>query len=168
MLDHLSEGRLNFGVAASGLPSDWAMFQVDGKSGVNREMTREALDIILRLWSDETEFEYDGKFWKVAKPPEQCSASCSPHIYPLQKPHPPIGVAGVSKQSDTLKLAGERGFLPMSLNLNPGLRGEPLGGGGDRAPNAPDARRTAPTGGWCARCSLRRRTRRHGGCRWAA
>src|SRR5205807_2714854 len=43
-----------------------------------------------------------------------------PHICPFQKPHPPIGVAGVSKGSDTLKLAGEHGFLPMSLNLNPG------------------------------------------------
>ena len=32
MLDHLSEGRLNFGVAASGLPTDWAMFDVDGTS----------------------------------------------------------------------------------------------------------------------------------------
>jgi alkanesulfonate monooxygenase SsuD/methylene tetrahydromethanopterin reductase-like flavin-dependent oxidoreductase (luciferase family) len=41
MLDHLSEGRLNFGVAASGLPSDWAMFNVDGMSGANRDMTRE-------------------------------------------------------------------------------------------------------------------------------
>ena len=38
---------------------------------------------------------------------------------PLQAPHPPIGVAGLSKNSDTLKLAGERGFIPMSLNLNP-------------------------------------------------
>ncbi len=53
MLDHLAQGRLNFGVAASGLPSDWAMFNVDGMSGQNREMTRESLDIILRLWSDE-------------------------------------------------------------------------------------------------------------------
>ena len=51
MLDHISGGRLNFGVAASGLPSDWAMFNVDGMSGVNRDMTREALDIILKLWS---------------------------------------------------------------------------------------------------------------------
>src|SRR5271155_3507914 len=42
-----------------------------------------------------------------------------PHMNPLQKPYPPIGVAGVSKGSDTLKLAGENGFLPMSLNLNP-------------------------------------------------
>ena len=61
MLDHISDGRLNFGVAASGLPSDWAMFGVDGMSGVNREMTREALEIILRLWSDEPHFEYRGQ-----------------------------------------------------------------------------------------------------------
>ncbi len=46
-----------------------------------------------------------------------------PHLTPLQKPHPPIGVAGLNKGSDTLKLAGERGFLPMSLNLNPAYVG---------------------------------------------
>ena len=44
--------------------------------------------------------------------------SLIPHIKPFQKPHPPIGVAGVSAGSETLKVAGERGFLPMSLNLN--------------------------------------------------
>ncbi len=119
MLDHLSGGRLNFGVAASGLPSDWAMFHVDGMTGVNRDMTREALDIILRLWSDEPHFDHDGKFWKVSKP-ETMFGFLKPHVRPLQLPHPPIGVAGLSKNSDTLKLAGERGFLPMSLNLNPG------------------------------------------------
>jgi alkanesulfonate monooxygenase SsuD/methylene tetrahydromethanopterin reductase-like flavin-dependent oxidoreductase (luciferase family) len=89
-------------------------------SGVHREMTRESLDIILRLWSDEESFDYDGKFWKVSKPPPQPIGNLKPHLYPVQRPHPPIGVAGMSKQSDTLKLAGERGFLPLSLNLNPG------------------------------------------------
>jgi alkanesulfonate monooxygenase SsuD/methylene tetrahydromethanopterin reductase-like flavin-dependent oxidoreductase (luciferase family) len=118
MLDHMAEGRLNFGVAASGLPSDWAMFHVDGMSGVNREMTREALDIILRMWTED-HFDFEGKFWKVSNP-ETMFGFLKPHIKPLQKPHPPIGVAGLSKNSDTLKLAGERGFLPMSLNLNPG------------------------------------------------
>jgi len=44
-MDHLGQGRLNFGVAASGLPSDWAMFNVDGMSGQNREMTREAWNL---------------------------------------------------------------------------------------------------------------------------
>ena len=120
MLDHLSGGRLNFGVAASGLPSDWAMFNVDGTSGVNRDMTREALEIILRLWDPkEPHFDFHGKFWNVSKP-EPMYGFLHPHITPLQKPHPPIGVAGMSKNSDTLKIAGERGFLPLSLNLNPG------------------------------------------------
>src|SRR6267378_1500664 len=67
MLDHMAQGRLNFGVAASGLPSDWAMFNVDGVAGQHREMTREALDIILRLWSDEPEFDHKGKYWHVTK-----------------------------------------------------------------------------------------------------
>jgi alkanesulfonate monooxygenase SsuD/methylene tetrahydromethanopterin reductase-like flavin-dependent oxidoreductase (luciferase family) len=70
------------------------------------------------MWSEEPHFKYEGKFWKVEKP-EPMFGFLKPHVYPLQKPHPPIGVAGFSKQSDTLKLAGERGFLPLSLNLNP-------------------------------------------------
>jgi len=122
MLDHLSRGRLNFGVAASGLPSDWQMFNIDGMSGENRDMTRESLDMILRLWSDEPEFDYKGKYWHITKGAEMFGF-LRPHLAPLQKPHPPIGVAGLSKNSDTLKLAGERGFLPMSLNLNPAYVG---------------------------------------------
>ena len=119
MLDHLSEGRLNFGIAASGLPSDWALFHVDGMSGTNREMTREALEIILKLWSDPPPWDFAGKYWSVSKP-ETMFGSLKSHLKPLQTPHPPIGVAGLSKNSDTLKLAGERGYIPMSLNLNPG------------------------------------------------
>ena len=122
MLDHLAQGRLNFGVAASGLPSDWSMFNVDGMSGQNREMTRESLDIILRLWSDEPEFDYKGKYWHVTKAGTMFG-TLRPHIKPFQQPHPPIGVAGLSKGSDTLKLAGERGFWPLSLNLNPAYVG---------------------------------------------
>jgi alkanesulfonate monooxygenase SsuD/methylene tetrahydromethanopterin reductase-like flavin-dependent oxidoreductase (luciferase family) len=119
MLDHISNGRLNFGVAASGIPSDWTMFNVDGEAGDNRLMTREALDIILQLWSSDEPFHYEGKYWQVDRP-EEMFGLLRPHIKPLQTPHPPIGVAGLSKGSDTLKLAGERGFIPMSLNLNPG------------------------------------------------
>ena len=122
ILDHLAEGRLNFGVAASGLPSDWAMFNVDGMSGQNREMTREALDIILRLWTEAEPFEHKGKYWSVSKT-DVMFDTLRPHLKPLQEPHPPIGVAGLSKNSDTLKMAGEHGFIPMSLNLNPAYVG---------------------------------------------
>jgi alkanesulfonate monooxygenase SsuD/methylene tetrahydromethanopterin reductase-like flavin-dependent oxidoreductase (luciferase family) len=119
MLDHLSEGRLLFGIAASGLPSDWAMFHVDGMGGENREMTREALDIILHLWSEEPPYTYEGRFWSASLP-ETMFGFLQPHLKPLQQPHPRIGIAGLSKGSETLKLAGERGFIPLSLNLNPG------------------------------------------------
>jgi alkanesulfonate monooxygenase SsuD/methylene tetrahydromethanopterin reductase-like flavin-dependent oxidoreductase (luciferase family) len=122
MLDHLSEGRLNFGVAASGLPSDWAMFNVDGMSGENRDMTREALDIIMQLWTRDEPFDFQGKYWNVSKP-DTMFDSLRPHLKPFQDPHPPIGVAGLSKNSDTLKLAGEKGYIPMSLNLNPAYVG---------------------------------------------
>src|SRR5919199_4368718 len=82
MLDHMAQGRLNFGVAASGLASDWAMFSVDGNSGQHREMTRESLEIILRLWGDEETFDYEGKYWHVTKP-ERMYDTLIPHIKPF-------------------------------------------------------------------------------------
>ena len=118
MLDHISGGRLNFGIAAAGLPSDWEMFNIDGANGVNRLMMRECLDIVLKMWSSDEPFTHAGHYWTV-KHPELMYGFLKPHIKPLQKPYPPIGVAGLSKNSDTLKMAGERGWWPMSLNLNP-------------------------------------------------
>ncbi len=115
MLDHLSEGRLNFGVAASSIPTDWSLFGVDPKA--IRPMTREALEIILKLWEGDEPFNFEGEFWKVSRP-EPRLGIFAPHLKPIQAPHPPIGVAGLSPSSDTLKWAGERGFMPMSLNLN--------------------------------------------------
>ena len=94
------------------------MFIVDGMSGQNRAMTREALDIILKMWSSDERLEYAGYYWTVRNP-EEMFGFLKPHLKPKQAPHPPIGVAGLSKGSDTLKLAGERGYMPMSLNLNP-------------------------------------------------
>jgi alkanesulfonate monooxygenase SsuD/methylene tetrahydromethanopterin reductase-like flavin-dependent oxidoreductase (luciferase family) len=81
-------------------------------------MTREALEIILKMWTEDAPWTHKGKFWTVTKP-DTMFDFLKPHIKPKQAPHPPIGVAGLSKGSDTLKLAGERGYIPMSLNLNP-------------------------------------------------
>ena len=90
------------------------------------------------------------------------------HLKPFQKPHPPIGIAGFSPGSDTLKLAGERGFIPLSLNLRPSYvatHWDAVDGGA----SVPAARRTGAIGAWCARFSsripMRKRIRRcvHGG-----
>ena len=101
MLDHIAQGRLNFGVAASGLPSDWAMFNVDGMTGENREMTREALDIILKLWSDEPSRSTTRASTGTSPKPDTMFGTLKPHIMPFQKPHPPIGVAGLSARIPT-------------------------------------------------------------------
>ena len=115
LLDHLSQGRLNFGVAASSIPTDWAQFGVEAKD--IREMMRESLEMILRLMSAEEPFTQKGKYWTVGRSAPQIEIF-APFLKPVQTPHPPIGIAGLSPRSDTLKWAGERGFIPMSLNLN--------------------------------------------------
>ena len=117
MLDHISGGRLNFGIAASGSPTDWEMFQVDGMNGENRDMVRESIDMILNLWTQPPGWSQHGKYWKVAVP-HPIEPALRRHILPLQQPHPPISVAGLSSPSPTLEMAGERGWIPMSLNLN--------------------------------------------------
>jgi alkanesulfonate monooxygenase SsuD/methylene tetrahydromethanopterin reductase-like flavin-dependent oxidoreductase (luciferase family) len=117
-MDHLAEGRYMLGIGASGLPSDWQLFCVDGMKGVNRDMTREALDIMLKVWASDGGVEYKGKFWSVNVPGPMLR-TLGHHLRPLQKPHPPIGIAGLNPGSETLKLAGEHGFMPLSLNMSP-------------------------------------------------
>lgn len=118
-LDHMAQGRFMLGIGSSGLPSDWKLFNVDGLAGENRRMTAEALDIMLRIWEAEGEMRYEGAYWTVHVPEPMIEGLLYHHIKPFQKPHPPIGIAGLSPRSDTLRIAGARGFLPMSLNLSP-------------------------------------------------
>ena len=142
MLDHLSGGRLNFGVAASSIPTDQAMFGYD--AATTRAMTQESLDIILRLWTEDAPFTHEGRFWTVSRP-EPMLGIFTPHLKPVQAPHPPIGVAGLSPSSSTLKWAGERGYIPMSLNLNAAY----LSGHWDAvAAGAASAGRTANRSDW--------------------
>jgi len=117
-MDHLAQGRYMLGVGASGLPSDWQLFSVDGIKGETRDMTRESLDIMLKIWESDGGLEYNGKYWKVNVPGPMLG-TLRHHLKPFQKPHPPIGIAGFSPGSETLKLCGERGFIPLSLNLSP-------------------------------------------------
>jgi alkanesulfonate monooxygenase SsuD/methylene tetrahydromethanopterin reductase-like flavin-dependent oxidoreductase (luciferase family) len=120
-LDHLAQGRFMFGIGSGGLVSDHELFNVDMNAGQHREMTRESLDIILSIWQHlDGPFSYKGKYWTINIPDpknyEYGSLRC--FLAPFQKPHPPIGVAAASPGSETLKIAGERGYIPMSLGLN--------------------------------------------------
>jgi len=119
-LDNLARGRFYFGIGAGGVPTDMELFGIDYKSGVQRDMTREAIEIILRLWTEEGPFEHRGKFWTFKMPAPHREMGLGQMIRPFQKPYPPIAVAGSSRESGTLRFAGERGWIPMSINHLPG------------------------------------------------
>jgi alkanesulfonate monooxygenase SsuD/methylene tetrahydromethanopterin reductase-like flavin-dependent oxidoreductase (luciferase family) len=63
-LDHLTKGCFYFGFGSGGLPTDANLFGVP-MDGWARPMTREAVDIILKLWTTEPPFEYHGEYWQV-------------------------------------------------------------------------------------------------------
>ena len=118
-LDHMARGRFYWGVGSGGFPGDFQVFGFDPKTGAHREMTREAIDLVLKLWEDPKPGLYESKYWRFTVPEPVPELGLRFHLRPYQKPHPPIGVAGVSPRSDTLVLAGERGWIPMSINLVP-------------------------------------------------
>ena len=157
MLDHLSGGRLNFGIAAQ-RPAERL-----GDVQRGRHVGHEPRDDPRGAGHHPEAVAADGPSTRGqvldgGPGRDEMFGFLKPHIKPLQQPHPPIGVAGLSKNSDTLKMAGEHGFLPMSLNLNPGYVGEPLGQRrGRRAQDRPDAEPQRLAAG--AR-GLRRRDRR--------
>jgi alkanesulfonate monooxygenase SsuD/methylene tetrahydromethanopterin reductase-like flavin-dependent oxidoreductase (luciferase family) len=120
-LDQMARGRFYWGVGSGGFPGDFELFEVDNKSGEQRGITREILDAVIALWNDPKPGVYESKLdrWRFRVPEPQEDIGLRLHLRPYQRPHPPIGVAGVSSASETLVLAGERGYIPMSINFVP-------------------------------------------------
>lgn len=116
-LDHMSGGRMLVGFGAGSVPTDFPLFGIDASTGVQRHMMAEALEIVLKLWIEKGPWKYEGEFWTVELAEEYLGFK--PFMTPLQDPHPPIAVAGLSERSSSLKFAGARGYIPMSLLFNP-------------------------------------------------
>jgi alkanesulfonate monooxygenase SsuD/methylene tetrahydromethanopterin reductase-like flavin-dependent oxidoreductase (luciferase family) len=119
-LDHMAEGRLNWGIGTGSFPGDTHVFGYDEDGGVDAgAYTREALQTILKIWANPEPGLYESKWWKFRIPEPDDVIGMRAHVQPYQKPHPPIGVAGVSPNSPTLRMAGQLGWIPMSINLAP-------------------------------------------------
>ena len=119
VLDHLARGRFAFGIGSGGVPTDFELFGIDPRSGQQRAMTREAIEVITGLWRAEGPFAYEGRFFRVRTPEPRPDMGLGVWLRPYQRPHPPIAVAGSSRESETLELAGEHGWTPMSINFLP-------------------------------------------------
>lgn len=87
-LDHISEGRFDFGIGRSGSPRMYDVFGVPYAESQAR--FREALDIILEAWKG-TAFSYHGNYYRVE------NTTVSPR--PYQRPHPPIRMAATTAET---------------------------------------------------------------------
>jgi alkanesulfonate monooxygenase SsuD/methylene tetrahydromethanopterin reductase-like flavin-dependent oxidoreductase (luciferase family) len=118
-LDHMARGRFYWGIGSSSTPGDYEMFGFDPEVSDRRAYTRDALEIILQIWEDPKPGLYESKHWRFRIPEPVDEVGLAFHLKPYTKPHPPIAIAGVSPRSETLIQAGERGWIPMSINLVP-------------------------------------------------
>jgi alkanesulfonate monooxygenase SsuD/methylene tetrahydromethanopterin reductase-like flavin-dependent oxidoreductase (luciferase family) len=114
-LDQLARGRYMIAVGSGAFDSDARLF---GTGGKNESMTREALEIMIRIWEADGPFEFHGEHWNIEYP-EYDSLLAGPKLKPYQKPYPPIALVGGSPRSSSLRQAGERGFMPVTMNLGP-------------------------------------------------
>lgn len=102
-LDHLSQGRFDFGIGRSGSPRAYDALGVPYAE--SQERFFEALEILLQAWKGEP-FSYEGKFYRFA------DATVAPRPYRL--PHPPLRMAATTLE--TFPRVGRMG-LPIFVGL---------------------------------------------------
>src|SRR5246500_3406682 len=96
-VDHISHGRLLFGVGRSGFPRAYEAYGIS--YGESTERFGEVLEVVKRAWTQET-FSFAGKYYNYE------NVCIVPK--PYRKPHPPIRVA--ANREDTFISAGRQGY----------------------------------------------------------
>src|SRR5207245_5942534 len=71
----------------------------------------------VKLCASDAAVSYRGKFFEVTTPSTDPVRERAFSTKPYQKPQPPTGVAATSIGSAAIRLAGARGFMPMSSSL---------------------------------------------------
>jgi alkanesulfonate monooxygenase SsuD/methylene tetrahydromethanopterin reductase-like flavin-dependent oxidoreductase (luciferase family) len=116
MLDHLLEGRFNFGISPGGLPSDWEIF--DTLKSDRRAMFQESIDHILAIWATDGPIARSGEHWTFST-----AKTAIPHIgqglmiKPYQRPHPPIVVTAAEPASKSVANAAIHGWHVISAHF---------------------------------------------------
>src|SRR5215510_2995496 len=118
MLDHMARGRFQWGIGGGAIPTDLALFGLDPMDpAAVRARSAEVLDVVLKLWAAQEPFSYHGKFFDIETPPFDPVKDRGYYMKPYQQPHPPIAVAASTPESGSMRMAGERGFIPMTSSL---------------------------------------------------
>jgi len=116
MLDHMLDGRLNFGISPGGLATDAEAF---GNLDADRnQMFQECINTVLKIWESEPPYNIEGEFWSVStERTELLDIGQGIMPKPLQQPHPPIIVTVVAPFSKGITEAAARGWEPISANF---------------------------------------------------
>jgi alkanesulfonate monooxygenase SsuD/methylene tetrahydromethanopterin reductase-like flavin-dependent oxidoreductase (luciferase family) len=88
VLDHLSQGRFDFGIGRSGGPRAYDALGVPYEQSQDRFF--EALEVILTAWKGEP-FSYEGKYYRFN------NVAVAPR--PYRKPHPPLRMAATTAET---------------------------------------------------------------------
>lgn len=116
MLDHMLEGRMNFGISPGGLMSDAEVF--GNLENDRNAMFLECINMVLDIWGGEAPYNLKGDFWEVST-----GRTMMPEIgqgaimKPYQDPHPPIVGTAVAPFSKGVTAMAERGWQPISANF---------------------------------------------------
>jgi limonene 1,2-monooxygenase len=112
LLDHLTRGRINFGVGPGGHLTDALMLGLP----VNdlRPRMAEALGVIVRLFTETAPFSHSCEWFELHDAVLQ--------VRPFQRPYPPIAVTSMESPAGMV-LAGTYGTGVLSLSVAKGPRG---------------------------------------------
>jgi len=103
MLDVMSDGRLIAGMVVGGGP-EYFSYQQDPTYA--RERFREALDLIVKAWTEPGPFLWNSKHYYFRY--------VNPWPRPLQKPHPPIWIPGIGSM-ETIEFVAQRRYAYMGI-----------------------------------------------------
>jgi alkanesulfonate monooxygenase SsuD/methylene tetrahydromethanopterin reductase-like flavin-dependent oxidoreductase (luciferase family) len=97
-LDHISNGRLIFGLGAGYNELEYSMYGVPyPKKATRIRQLEEAVQIAIKMWTEERP-TFEGRYYTIRE------AICNPK--PVQKPYPPILIGGRGRQL-TLKVVAK-------------------------------------------------------------
>jgi alkanesulfonate monooxygenase SsuD/methylene tetrahydromethanopterin reductase-like flavin-dependent oxidoreductase (luciferase family) len=116
LLDNLCNGRLDIGVGRGSIFNEYEFVGYGLRSGDSRERMAEALEIMVRAWTD-TPLDYKGRFFNLSLPELR--------PVPVQKPHPPIWHSVVTAPS--FEDCGRRGVPILTVRLPVGLIADRFG-----------------------------------------
>jgi alkanesulfonate monooxygenase SsuD/methylene tetrahydromethanopterin reductase-like flavin-dependent oxidoreductase (luciferase family) len=103
MIDVISGGRLIAGLVVGGGP-EYYSFTVNPTHA--RTMFAEAMDLVLRAWTEPGPFEHYGEYWKLKY--------VNPWPRPIQQPHPTVWIPGAGSK-ETIELVAARRFGYMGI-----------------------------------------------------